>query len=295
MGSPEFAAPSLEALLQDPQHEITAIFTRPPKPSGRGKKLTNTPIHELALKHNMPVHTPTSLRDINTARHIKEIEADIIIVVAYGMIIPEEIIDCKKYGCLNIHPSKLPRHRGAAPLQHTIISGDTESAICIMQMDAGLDTGDILLSEKIDLPEDITFGELHDLCATKGAKLLIDTLKQIDTLQAQAQSSIGVTYAHKITKEHAEINWDKTGKEIDCLVRGLNPFPGAFFIHKNKVLKVYKIKYKQQEHSYKYGEIINDDFEIACRDGIIQPQLVKPEGKKTMHIQDFLRGQGYKF
>ena len=248
MGTPSFALPTLEALNSSKQHNVKAVFTAEPKAKGRGMKLSPSPVGEFASKYNLPVYSPKTLRSEEVQKQIYDLEADIIIVVAYGFIIPKSILAAKKYGCLNIHPSMLPKYRGAAPLQRTIMNGEKETAVCIMQMDEGLDTGDILMSKQFSLEEDISLIELHDKCSSLGANLLLETLNNIDKLSPIRQESLikngrcaidgrvlddKVIYAKKLSKEEAEISWSEDAFAIDCKVRGANPWPGVHFNIKN--------------------------------------------------------------
>ena len=228
MGTPDFAVPSLQALI-DSKHKVTAVFTQAPKPSGRGHKLTKSPIHNLAEMYNIPVYTPLTLKSVDSQNSIFQIEAEVIVVVAYGFIIPKVILAAKKYGCLNIHPSKLPRFRGAAPLQRTIMAGDEETAVCIMQMDAGLDTGNVILSENLALAGDITLQALSELTSNIGAKLLLDVIENIATLPRIPQTEQGLTYAHKLEKTEGRIDWNKSSIEIDRQIRAFDPWPGSYF------------------------------------------------------------------
>ena len=288
MGTPDFAVPSLQNLISSKEHNVVAVFSQKPKSKGRGMKITKSPVHELSDFYKIPVHTPATLRKNESFKLIDSISADIIIVVAYGFIIPKNILESKKYGCLNIHPSKLPKYRGAAPLQRTIIEGEKETAVCIMQMDEGLDTGDIILQENFFLSLRITLQELHDKCAQIGADLLLKTLNNIETLPRIKQSDVGVTYAHKLTKEESRINWHDSAFKIDCMVRGMNPWPGVFFEIQNKKVKILETEYSNIDHSFEIGLILNKSFDIACGKGILNIKSVKPEGKPEMSAKAYL-------
>lgn len=290
MGTPDFAVPSLKNLISSKEHNVVAVFSQRPKSKGRGMKISKSPVHELADLYKIPVYTPSTLRKNESFELIDSIPADIIVVVAYGFIIPKNILESKKYGCLNIHPSKLPKYRGAAPLQRTIIEGEKETAVCIMQMDEGLDTGDIILQENFALSPRITLQELHDKCAQIGSKLLLKTLNNIETLPRIKQSDAGVTYAHKLTKEESLINWNDFAFKIDCMVRGMNPWPGVFFEFKNKKIKILETEYSNIDHSFKIGQILNKSFDIACAKGILHIKSVKPEGKPQMSAKAYLNG-----
>lgn len=292
MGTPSFAVPALQALIESMQHEVVAVFTAAPKPQGRGMKLVKSPIHILAESCDIPVYNPTTLRSQESYQQIVDLEADIIIVVAYGFIIPKSIIESKKYGCLNIHPSKLPRWRGAAPLQRTIINGDRETAICIMQMDEGLDTGDIIMQEDITLPENITFTTLHDLCARKGAELLLTTLENIETLPRMKQSSSGITYASKLTKEEGRINWNDSAEKIDRQIRGMNPWPGAYCSYDGNIIKILDAvaSLMDRNEGVKPGTIIPEKSMVICGHGALEILLLKKSGSSAMSFEELLRG-----
>ena len=290
MGTPDFAVPALQDLINSTLHNVVAVFTATPKPKGRGMKLTNSPIHELANKNNIPVYNPTTLRNEKAIELINSIDAEIIIVVAYGFIIPLNIIEAKKYGCLNIHPSKLPKYRGAAPLQRTIINGEKETSVCIMQMDAGVDTGDIVLQKDFKLDPRITLTELHDQCAKMGGEMLIETLDNIETLPRKKQTEIGLSYAHKLSKEEGRIDWNKSSFEIDCKIRGMNPWPGAYFEHEERVIKVVSAEYTENTRSEAPGALLGSGFEVACGSGTLIIKSLKPAGKPVMLAADYLKG-----
>lgn len=287
MGTPNFAVPSLLKLI-DSQHNVVAVFTQRPKPKNRGMVVDKSPVQIIAEKHNIEVYHPESLRTDIVYNQILAIKAECIVVVAYGMLIPQNIIDTKKYGCINLHPSSLPRFRGAAPLQRTIIAGDKETSVCIIQMDQGLDTGDILLCEKLDLEPRITFQELHDLTSNIGANLIIKTLDNISNIIPKKQTEEGLVYAHKLKKEEGLINWEKDSAfEIDCKVRGMNPWPGIYFEYNGELIKILETIYTNKAHSFSLGSIIDKDFSIACKDGILTPMRLQRPGKKPISGKDF--------
>lgn len=293
MGTPEFAVPSLQGLI-DSNHKVKAIFTQAPKPKGRGMKTIESPVHMVAIKNNIPVYTPKSLRKGEAFDIINSIDADMIVVVAYGLIIPSNILHIKKYGCINVHPSDLPKHRGAAPLQRTIIDGDNETAVCIMYMDEGVDTGDVILREKFTLSKNITLKELHDKCSYLGRDLLVNTMDNINSLPRSKQGSDGATYAHKLTKEDGEVDWQDDAYKIDCKVRGMNPWPGVWFKTEGKLIKIVESEYNDISHTYKPGTIINDNFDVACGIGVLQIKILQPEGKRKMSGDEYLRGHNVK-
>jgi len=290
MGTPEFSIPALKKLIDTPDHQVIGVFTQTPKAKGRGLAQSNSPVHDLASTYNIPVYTPTTLRNQEAVELINSIEADIIVVVAYGFIIPENILNSKKYGCLNIHPSDLPKYRGAAPLQRTIINGESGTAVCIMQMSAGLDTGDIILQENFKLPERVSLPELHDKCANIGADLLLKVLSEIETLPRIRQSAQGITYAHKLSKSEGKINWNNSAHQIDCKIRGMNPWPGTYFEYDRKIIKVLQASFSDLEHDYKPGLIINDQLEVACKKGVLKLEKLQLPGKALLAASEFLRG-----
>lgn len=289
MGTPDFAVPSLRALI-DSRHSVAAVFTQKPKPKGRGMIESMSAVHEAALQHNIPAYTPSSLKSEESLKLIDDIDADIIVVVAYGFIIPKAILESKKHGCLNIHPSALPRFRGAAPLQRTIIAGDDSTEVCIMQMDEGLDTGDILLSEKLCLSKNITLKELHDQSAKIGAKLLIEVLDNFASLIPRKQSSEGVLYAPKLTKEEGVINWNDSAFSIDCKIRGMTPWPGVFFEYKGVMVKVLEAMVEDLDHNFVPGVDIKNDLTIACGKGALKILKLQRAGKAVVTAEEFLRG-----
>jgi methionyl-tRNA formyltransferase len=289
MGTPDFAVPALSAIINSKNHKVVAVFSQQPKAKGRGMRVQMSPVHAMGLANNIPVYTPITLRTPESIELINSISADIIVVVAYGFIIPRNILEAKKHGCLNIHPSKLPKYRGAAPLQRTIISGDKESAVCVMQMDAGLDTGDIILQRDFPLSPTVTFKELHDECANIGAELLVQVLDNIETLPRHKQSDQNIVYAHKLTKEEGSVNWQDSAYKIDCMVRGMNPWPGVYFEYDGAILKIIESEVIDTEHNLAPGTI-NDKFEVACGKGILRIVKVQPENKPKMGAEDFLRG-----
>ncbi|MFK7967631.1 MAG: methionyl-tRNA formyltransferase [Rickettsiaceae bacterium] len=292
MGTPLFAVPTLKAIYDSKSHKVVAVFSQKPKAKGRGMKITESPIHEIANNYNIPVYTPSILRNEDADKLIKSIEADIIVVVAYGFIIPKNILQAKKYGCLNIHPSDLPKYRGAAPLQRAIINGESKTAVCIMQMDEGLDTGDILAEEKFSISNKITFTELHDKASQVGAQMLIQTLDNIDKIKPFKQSEEGVLYAHKLSKEESKIDWNESAFVIDCKIRGMNPWPGVYFEYQSKKIKIMEAEYINSDHKYDPGSLLDNKtfFEVACGKGILRILKLQPEGKRIMNAQDYLLG-----
>ena len=280
MGTPEFAVPSLKALIH--AHEVVAVYTQPPRPAGRGQKERKSPIHILAEKSGIPVFTPVKLTDEKPI-------ADIAVVAAYGLLLPEWFLKLFKYGCINIHPSALPRWRGAAPIQRTVLAGDSETAVCIMQMEKGLDTGPVLKREMVPVSPQITSGKLHDMLAEKSVPLLLDVLQHIENIKPKVQLPDGVIYAKKIEKSEARIDWHKSAAEIDCLVRGLNPAPGAYFEHGGERIKIWEAEFGV-DGSGPGGIVLDDQLTIACGSGTIRPTLLQRAGGTKLATDDFLRG-----
>ncbi len=241
MGTPEFAVPTLRSLIEA-GHELVAVYTQPPRPAGRGQKLRPSPVQQLAEARNIPVYFPASLKSAEEQQIFADLNAELAIVAAYGLLLPQAILDAPKHGCINIHPSLLPRWRGAAPIQRPIMAGDTETGMCIMQMEAGLDTGPVFARREIPLPPNATAGEMHDQLAELGSAMALQVIAEIEAGSAKAipQSEEGVTYANKIIKDEARINWNKPANEVHNQIRGLSPFPGAFFEYEGVKYKVLK-------------------------------------------------------
>jgi len=288
MGSPDFAVPTLQKLI-DSEHQIVACFSQPPRPKNRGKKLIATPVQQLAEQHNIPVHTPTSLKNAETQKIIDDLEADFLVVVAYGLLLPQAVLDAAKYDALNLHPSSLPRFRGAAPLQRTLMAGDQKTDICIMRMTAGLDEGPIYKSSELPIAENMNLGELHDQSAQIGAELMLEVINNFQDLTPTEQGSKGIIYAKKIDKSEAEIDFTKNGSEILNLIRALNPAPGAFMWLDEMRLKIFRANFTAKPHSETPGTI-TDDFKIYCKDGLIIPETVQKAGKNKLERQEFLKG-----
>lgn len=288
MGTSEFGVPALQALINDSDFEIVAVYTKAPQIANRGHKITNSVIHDLALKNNLPVITPRTLKDNTIQKEFADFNADIVVVVSYGLILPAEILAAPKLGCVNIHPSLLPRWRGAAPIQRTIMAGDAETAVDIIQMDKGLDSGDILAEQKISLDDKINYHDLSEKLSIVGAELLIKTLKNIATITPIKQSPENIVYAHKIDKTELLINWQESARRVHNQIRGLN---GAYFEIKNEKIKIHQAEIiNESSHSHQPGTIIDDKMTIACVSGLIRPKILQRAGKNKMALGDFLRG-----
>ena len=293
MGTPSFAVPTLEAILESKNHKLVGVFSQAAKAKGRGLRIIRSPVHEVAYNNSIPVYTPLTLKTDDVNKLINSMRADIIIVVAYGLIIPKNILEAKKFGCLNIHPSNLPKYRGAAPLQRMIINGERKSAVCIIQMDTGVDTGDIIAKKNFPLSNQITLVKLYDYTAQIGAKMMIEVLDNIETIKPSKQLKSLFSYAHKLSAEESKINWDESAFLIDCKVRGMNPWPGVYFKHQNKRVKIIKTSYLDSYHQYNPGLLLENDgsfFDVACNKGVLRILEVKPESKSIMCAQDYLFG-----
>lgn len=296
MGTPDFAVPPLHALIEA-GYEVAAVVTQPDKPKGRGKTLLPTPVKEEALMHEIPVYQPQRVRkNPEFLETLKEIDPDIIIVAAFGQIIPKEILELPKFGCINIHASLLPKYRGAAPIQQAVIDGEKESGVTIMQMGEGLDTGDMISKIIIPLAQDETGGSLFGKLAQAGAELLIKTLSSIEqgTAEREKQPEESPTpYAAMITKQMGLMNFSKPAEELERLVRGMNPWPSAYTFINGKTLKVWKCKVSGEQTDAIPGTVFLTDKEgihVACEKGTLILTEVQLEGKKRMDTEAFLRG-----
>ncbi len=292
MGTPEFSCPTLEKLLLDKAFEIVAVYSREPKIAGRGQKVTNSPIHNLALKHGLKVITPKTLKNSDIQQEFINFNADAAVVVAYGLILPPEILAGTKFGCINIHPSLLPRWRGASPIQRPIMAGDQESGITIIKMDKGLDSGDMIYQEKISLSSNENYKNLAHKFSLMGAEILIKTLKNLRDNKCVLikQDEALVTYAKKIEKEESIINWNLPAVEIDRKIRGLCGSMEASFFYNDEKIKIFTAEISSENSGKKSGEIINDSFWIQCLEGQIRPLILQRAGKSAIEIKEFLRG-----
>ena len=296
MGTPEISATCLKALIAD-GHEISAVITREDKPRGRGNVMTPTPVKTLAIEHGIPVHTPTTLRDAAFAALLDEYKPEIIVVVAYGKILPLNVIEYPKYGCVNLHVSLLPKYRGAAPMQRAIMEGESETGVTVMYMAEGLDTGDIISVEKFPiLPED-DFETIHDRSAQVGGKLLSETIEKIynGTAERIKQDDSLACYAAKVEKEDCKIDFSLPATKLDCIIRGVTPIPGAFAYHNGKMLKINKARPVDGKGTLGKVIDISDKGEgyvtVACGEGALKITTLIPEGKGKMSAGDFVRGR----
>ena len=294
MGTPDFSVPCLNALINS-EYDVVGVFTQPDKPKGRGYELTPPPVKVCALENNLPVFQPKSMRDGEALEIINSLNADLIIVVAFGKILPKEILESVKYGCINIHASLLPKLRGAAPIQWSILNGDTETGVTSMQMDVGLDTGDMLIKEKIKIDDEMNAGELFDKLSDLGAKVLIDTIKNVEegTLNPEKQDDSQSTYASILTKELCPIDFSKSARDVHNHIRGLSPWPVATTKINGKLLKIHKSKILNEDFSGVSGEIVdnNNRLVVLCGDNnCIEILELQAEGKKRTDTASYLRG-----
>lgn len=294
MGTPAFAVPALTALLAS-SHEIVAVYSQPPRPAGRGMKLMASPVQQLAEKHQAPVFTPTSLKTPDVQEAFRAHQADIAVVAAYGLLLPQVILDAPKHGCINIHPSDLSRWRGAAPIQRTLMAGDTQTASCIIRLEAGLDTGPIYLRESFSIPPEMNAGMLHDAMAEIGARqvlALLDQLQNTGSLPTPTpQSAAGITYAQKLEKAEYALDWTKPAHQLLNQIRGLSPTPGAIFWLNGEVFKVFSAAVEAGNARLSAGIALDDQLLINCGDGqaLRLIELQRP-GRSRQPASQFLAG-----
>lgn len=294
MGTPEFAVPSLERLIDE--FEVEAVLTQPDKPKGRGKKVAMSEVKEAALNHGLTVYQPVNLRkDEVLIKVLKDMKPDFIVVVAYGQILSKEVLDIPKYGCINLHASLLPKYRGAAPINWAIIRGEKMSGNTTMFMDVGLDTGDILLKSEVPITDSMTAGELHDILKEAGAELLIETLRKLaeGKIVRQRQENWDGFYASMLNKEMAAIDWTRSNTEIHNLVRGLNPWPIAYTHYKDSVMKIYSSVVLGSESASKAGTIADvskEGIRVSCGQGEIMIKKVQFPGGKPLDMSEYIKG-----
>ena len=291
MGTPDFAVPSLQALI-DAGHDVCAVYTQPDKPQGRKQILTAPPVKTLALAHDIPVFQPNTLKNEDEQARLRELAPEVIIVVAYGKLLPKAVLDIPPHGCINVHGSLLPRWRGAAPIQWAVIAGDEMARVTTMQMAEGLDTGDMLLTYETKVGEKETAGELFDRLAQSGAELLTQTLVKLDEITPRPQDDAQSCYAHMLDKQMAVIDWSKSAHEIDCLIRGLNPWPIALTTLSGERLKVFAAE--KAAGNGEPGTVLEADpkrgLTVACGEGALKLTEIQMVGGKRMKATDFLRG-----
>ena len=294
MGTPDFAVGTLESIIEA-GHEVALVVTQPDKPKGRSGALAFPPVKECAVAHEIPVFQPRRVREEENVEYLRTFEPDIIVVAAFGQILPKAILDMPKYGCINVHASLLPKYRGAAPIQWSVINGDEVTGVTIQRMDIGIDTGDIIAKEELVIAEDETGGSLFDKLAVLGASLCVKTMEEIEKGQATytPQNHEEATHVGMIQKEFGNIDWNKSAEEIERLIRGLNPWPSAFTKLEDKTFKIWKAKVVSLDSEYEPGCIIDvtkNSMEVQTGKGVLSLLEVQLEGKKRMEIDAFLRG-----
>jgi len=290
LGTPDFSVPALDA-LRAAGHDIACVYTQPPRPAGRGQAARRSPVHDHAAALDIPVRTPSSLRDADAQADFAVLDLDAAVVVAYGLILPQPVLDAPRHGCINIHASLLPRWRGAAPIQRAILAGDSETGVTIMQMDAGLDTGPELLRAAVPITGQTDAGMLHDALAEMGGRLIVEALAGIEagTLPAVAQPEAGATYAAKIERGEERIDWTQTAAQLDRHVRAFAPWPGAWFAHDGERIKL--LAAEPVDGNGAPGEVLDDALTVACGDGALRLVTVQRAGKAALAAADFLRGR----
>lgn len=305
MGTPDYAVSALEAVIKA-GHRVTAVVTQPDKPKGRGKEIQMPPVKECAVAYGIPVFQPVRIKDAEAVETLRGYEADIFVVAAFGQILSEEILTMPKYGCVNIHASLLPKYRGAAPIQWAIINGETTTGITIMQMDKGVDTGDMLMKAEVEIDHGETGDSLHDKLAAVGARLIVEALPKIEKgeLTPIRQNDEESCYAKMLHKSMGRIDWNRKAQTLDCLIRGVISWPGAFTVYHGKILKIWKEEPVAEEElrgkdvqglidGTEPGMVVlveKDAFYVRTGDGILKILAVQPEGKKRMTVRDYLLG-----
>jgi len=287
MGTPDFSVSALRAILSA-GHEVVAVYSQPPRPAGRGKKERLSAVHTFAKEFGIPVYTPLNFKEASERQHFKDLNLDVAVVVAYGLILPQEILDAPKFGCLNIHASLLPRWRGAAPIQRAIMAGDKQTGVGIMQMEAGLDTGPIILEKRIDIAPNDTAGSLHDKLSILGAKSIVEALDLLPVSDPKVQDIEGVTYAAKIDKSEARINWNDIAVNLKNHIHGLSPFPGAWTEINGERLKILNVEISDKLGPD--GQMVDDPLIIACGDKSLTINRAQRAGKGPMDIEALMHG-----
>ena len=296
MGTPDFAVASLNALV-DAGHEVAAVITQPDRPKGRGNKMTFPEVKERALELGLPVHQPDSVKDEAFLELLKEYQPEVIVVVAFGRILPQTVLDLPKYGCVNVHGSLLPQYRGAAPIQRAVLDGLKETGVTTMRMDIGMDTGDMLLQAALPITEEDTTGTMFDKLAELGGRLLIDTLEGLEagTIVPQKQDDSKATHAARILKEDEVIHWDDSAEKIFCQIRGLSPAPGAYTLWEGQRLKLWKSRINSRETGKQPGSVVEigkDYLLVQTGKGCLEILELQPAGKKAMPAKAFANGAG---
>ncbi len=291
MGSPDFAVPTLEAILAA-GHTVACVYSQPPRPAGHGKELRPTPVHAAAARHGLPVRTPPNFKAQEDRDAFAALGLDVAVVVAYGLLLPRAILEAPRLGCFNLHGSILPRWRGAAPIHRAVMAGDAVTGVQVMKMDVGLDTGPVMLTATTPISEDDTTGDVHDRLAQFGADLMVEGLARLEagTAVLTEQAEQGVTYASKVSAEEARIDWRLPATEVAARIRGLSPFPGAWFEHQGQRIKV--LHARADEGSGPPGAVIDDMLKVACGSGAVRLTRLQRAGKGQMTAGEFQRGAG---
>lgn len=289
MGTPDFAAVSLQRLL-DERFDVVGVFTQPDKPKNRGMKLQPSPVKEIALAAGLPVFQPAKMRDGTALADLQSLQPDILVVVAYGRILPDDLLAVAPYGAVNVHGSLLPKYRGAAPIQWAVLNGDKITGVTIMQMADGIDTGDMLAKAETPIGEDETAGELFDRLMVLGAELLVDTIDKLDTITPQPQNDAEAIHAPMIRKEMGAIDWTQPAERVHDLVRGLNPWPSAFFTIEGKRMKLHRTKVVVGKGEPGEIAVIGGEMAVCCGENAVQLMEIQPENGKRMRGSDYLRG-----
>lgn len=291
-GTPEFAASALSQLLET-EHEVIAVYTQPDRPAGRGRQLTSSPVKQLALQRQIPVCQPSSLRDASAQQALTQWQADVMIVAAYGLLLPQAVLDAPSYGCVNIHASLLPRWRGAAPIQHAILAGDTETGVSIMQMDAGLDTGAVLLERAITIEDTDTAATLHDKLAALGGELIVEYLEKADQLTPTPQDEAQATYAHKLQKQDAAMDWQQPAAQLARAVRAYNPWPICYSQLGDTRIRIWSAKALNEDSNMLPGTIwqtSTDGIDVSCSSGSLRITELQLPGGKVIKSSAALQG-----
>jgi len=291
-GTPAFAAETLAALLAS-EHDICAVYSQPDRPAGRGRKLTESPVKQLALEHGIPVEQPLNFKQESNIQTLADYQADLMIVVAYGLLLPQRVLDTPKHGCINVHASLLPRWRGAAPIQRAILAGDTQSGVCIMQMEAGLDTGPVLLEARCNITPSDTGQDLHDRLATLGAQTLLDCLDDFDSYQQAATPQDGThsCYADKLQKQEAVIDWQQAAETLLRQINAFNPWPVAQTLWRGDTFRIWQAEHIDTQPQTTAGNIVavtKTGIDVATADGVIRIKQLQLPGKRAMAVSDFL-------
>ncbi|WP_108126533.1 methionyl-tRNA formyltransferase [Saccharospirillum mangrovi] len=294
-GTPEFAAEHLKALLSS-DHNVIAVYTQPDRPAGRGRKLTPSPVKSVAIDAGLPVYQPQSLKTADAQAELAALNADLMVVVAYGLLLPQAVLDAPRLGCINVHASLLPRWRGAAPIHRALLAGDATTGVTIMQMDAGLDTGTMLLKAECDIRADDTSASLHDRLIELGRPALIDALNSLEagTLHGEVQDDALATYASKLSKAEGELDWTQSAAKLDRQIRGLTPWPGAYTHWQGDTLKVQQAQPLDTQSNAQPGDVIHISdagLDVACGEGVLRLQRIQLPGKKAMDVAEVLRAR----